>query len=65
GGYTACLHKGRVTQYGPTLEIYREPSDLRTARVFSDPPINSAPVRKEGGRFHLSSQVSWDAGDHG
>ncbi|SEA12743.1 ABC transporter ATP-binding protein [Rubrimonas cliftonensis] len=48
GGNTACLHEGRVTQIGPTPEVYRAPVDATTARVFSDPPMNFAPVRKSG-----------------
>jgi glycerol transport system ATP-binding protein len=62
GGYTACLHQGKVTQFGDTLETYRKPAGLRSAQVFSDPPINSATVRKENGRFVLTPKVSWDAG---
>jgi len=46
GGSVACLWQGRVTQFGPTPEVYRNPGDLTTARVFSDPPINVAPVTK-------------------
>jgi glycerol transport system ATP-binding protein len=46
GGHTATLSAGRVTQFGPTQECYRAPVDLTTARVFSDPPINAAPVEK-------------------
>ena len=61
GGYTATLHKGRVTQFGETISTYRHPDDLRTARVFSDPPINSAPVRKDGDRIILTKDVSWQA----
>jgi glycerol transport system ATP-binding protein len=48
GGNTATLHEGRITQFGPTLEVYRRPVDLRTARAFSDPPLNSLPVSKRG-----------------
>lgn len=48
GGHTACMAEGRVTQFGPTAEIYRKPLDLPTAQVFSDPPINSAAVQKSG-----------------
>ena len=40
GGSTATLHEGRVTQFGPTVEVYRQPSDLRTAQTFADPPLN-------------------------
>jgi glycerol transport system ATP-binding protein len=61
GGYTATVHEGRVTQYGPNGSVYREPVDLTTARVFSDPPINTAQVVKSGQRIRLSEQVSWAA----
>ncbi len=42
GGNTATLHEGRITQFGPTPEVYRNPRDTVTARVFSDPPMNFA-----------------------
>lgn len=61
GGHTATLHEGRVTQFGPNSAVYREPADLITARVYSDPPINTAQVTKAGGRVRLSDQVSWPA----
>jgi glycerol transport system ATP-binding protein len=61
GGHTATLHEGRVTQFGPSGAVYREPGDLTTARVYSDPPINSAQVTKAGGRIRLSDGVSWPA----
>ncbi len=54
GGHTATLHEGRVTQYGPTAEVYRRPADLLTAQVFSDPPINIAPAVKRKGRVRLA-----------
>lgn len=61
GGKTATLHEGRVTQYGDTATIYRQPADLLSARVFSDPPINCAEIEKRGGRFHLDETVSWQS----
>ena len=61
GGYTATLHEGRVTQYGPTSSVYRMPRDLLSARVFSDPPINTARIVKRGTRFHYNDTVSWQA----
>ncbi len=64
GGYTATLHEGRITQFGETAKVYRQPADLVSAQVFSDPPINSAPVTKENGRFILSESVSWPAVGH-
>jgi glycerol transport system ATP-binding protein len=61
GGQTATLSDGRVTQFGPTPICYREPVDLTTARVFSDPPINAVPVEKRGGEIMLSDDVRWPA----
>lgn len=49
GGNTATLWEGRVTQFGPTPKVYRQPVDATTARVFSDPPMNFLEVRKTGG----------------
>ncbi len=53
GGNTATLHAGRVTQFGRTAEIYRHPADLVSARVFSDPPINTVAVEKRGAEIHI------------
>jgi glycerol transport system ATP-binding protein len=41
GGATATLSQGRVTQVGSTLDVYRKPQDLITAKTFSDPPLNT------------------------
>lgn len=48
GGNTATLWEGRVTQFGPTPTVYRQPKDAITARVFSDPPMNFVPCVKRG-----------------
>ena len=40
GGNTATLSEGRLVQFGPTVEVYRRPVDLRAAETFSDPPLN-------------------------
>ncbi len=61
GGRTATLHEGRITQFGETLSLYRRPADLSTARIFSDPPINTASIRKRDGGFVLSEHVTWPA----
>ena len=61
GGYTATLHEGSFTQYGPTSSVYRDPKDLLSARVFSDPPINTAAINKRGDSFHYNDTVSWKA----
>ncbi len=54
GGNTATLWQGRVTQFGPTPAVYRNPQHLTAARVFSDPPLNELKVRKENGLVHLA-----------
>jgi len=43
GGYTAVLDQGELLQYGPTAEVFHQPSSLRVARAFSDPPMNLVP----------------------
>ena len=62
GGNTATLHEGRVIQFGPTSEIYRKPSDLVSAQVFSDPPINTARISKRGDKIVIFDTVKWPAG---
>jgi glycerol transport system ATP-binding protein len=64
GGYTATVSQGRIIQYGETAKIFREPRTLESARVFSDPPINTAAVNKQNGKIILSSDVAWDAPAH-
>ena len=59
GGYTGLMDDGHVTQFGPTSEIYRNPSNLTAARVFSDPPINASEVTKSGGTATLDGSTSW------
>jgi len=59
GGHTATMSEGRVTQFGVTPVSYRQPRDLMTAQVFSDPPINVAPVIKQGERIILDDTVQW------
>ncbi len=44
GGTTATMSEGRVTQFGPSQSVYRQPADLITARTFSDPPLNVLPI---------------------
>jgi glycerol transport system ATP-binding protein len=53
GGHTATLSQGRVTQFGPTIEVFRNPADLVTARTFADPPLNTIELAKKGPVFEL------------
>ena len=57
GGKTATLSEGRVTQFGPTVEVFRRPVDLVTARTFADPPLNTIELPKKGGVFLLEGGV--------
>lgn len=59
GGKTALMDDGMVTQFGDTADIYRNPLNVSAAKVFSDPPINTALIRKQGTRAVLDSGVSW------
>ena len=58
GGNTATIWQGRVTQFGPSTEVYRQPVNEITARVYSDPPMNFMPVRKEGAAIHFPNGQS-------
>ena len=55
GGNTATLHQGAITQYGPTVDVYRSPHDRRTAEVFSDPPMNFLSVTVDAGGIKTAS----------
>lgn len=61
GGHTATVDAGRVSQFGVTGEVYRQPRDLITAQVFSEPPMNTCQARVSGGQVILSSGVQWSA----
>ena len=63
GGNTATLSEGRITQFGPTIDVFRRPKDLVTARTFADPPLNTIAAEKRGAVFHLSDGASVPAGD--
>lgn len=54
GGQTATLHQGEVTQFSDTISLYNRPTNLLTAQIFSDPPMNMFPVVKKGPRFFFA-----------
>jgi len=58
GGNTATLAEGRVTQFGPTIEVFRKPNDLVTAKTFADPPLNTIVLSKKGASFQLDGGVN-------
>ena len=53
GGHTATVMAGQVTQFGETGTIYRQPQDMATAQVFSDPPINMTRALKAGNEIAI------------
>ncbi len=63
GGNTATLHEGRVVQFGPTPDVYRRPNSIVAARTFSDPPMNTVAVTKQGTFFQVGEQLSLPVAD--
>jgi glycerol transport system ATP-binding protein len=61
GGNTATLSEGRVTQFGPTIDVYRRPADLLTALTFADPPLNTIAATKRGGVFTMEGGATLPA----
>ena len=60
GGNTATLMEGKVIQYGKTIDVYNKPSNLMSAKVFSDPPMNVSDIKKTGDTFSLlNDSVKW------
>ncbi|MCA0049105.1 ABC transporter ATP-binding protein [Mesorhizobium sp. B283B1A] len=57
GGNTATLSEGQITQFGPTIDVFRKPVDLVTARTFADPPLNTIVLAKKGADFLLEGGV--------
>jgi glycerol transport system ATP-binding protein len=57
GGNTATLSEGRVTQFGPTISVYRRPVDLVSAKTFADPPLNTVNLVKAGAHFERDGLV--------
>jgi glycerol transport system ATP-binding protein len=64
GGNTATLDQGRITQFGPTISVYRRPADLVTAKTFADPPLNFLSVSKAGGSFQHNGQIGFPVPAH-
>ena len=60
GGRTATLSEGMVTQFGPTIDVFRRPDDLVTAKTFSDPPLNTVVAQKDGAAFLLEAGMRID-----
>lgn len=64
GGNTATLHQGRITQYGSTIDLYRNPVDLISARTFADPPLNIIELTRSGASFLNDGKPVFDVPAH-
>ncbi|MDB5548106.1 MAG: transporter ATP-binding protein [Tardiphaga sp.] len=58
GGNTATLCEGRITQFGATTDVYRNPVDRTTAQTFSDPPMNFVRAIVNGPRLTIVADQS-------
>jgi len=48
GGNVATLWEGKITQFGETANVYHNPKNAITAKVFSNPSMNFLNIKKEG-----------------
>jgi glycerol transport system ATP-binding protein len=51
GGNTATLSQGKISQFGKTIDVYRNPVDLASACTFADPPLNVVNIIRNGASF--------------
>ncbi len=47
GGNIAVIDKGRLLQYGRTIDVFMKPATIEVARAFSDPPLNLVPAQAQ------------------
>ncbi len=64
GGNTAALFEGRIRQFGKTSQAYRNPKDIITADVFSNPPMNFLKFSKIYENITFEGGVSLTKIDH-
>ena len=64
GGNTAALFEGRIRQFGKTSQVYRNPKDIITADVFSNPPMNFLKFRKKYKKLTFEGGISHIETDH-
>lgn len=57
GGNTATLSQGQITQFGKTIDVYRNPVNLVSARTFADPPLNVVEIIRNGLSFERDGHV--------
>ena len=64
GGNVTVIDEGCVLQTGPTPEVYRNPQTLKTADIFSDPPINYLNGNIQDNIVRLGHDIAFPIKDH-
>jgi len=64
GDSVACLHEGRVAGAGTPRELYSRPDKIITAKIMSDPPLNTLRIEKKGAYLEFGPAVRFSAGSH-
>jgi glycerol transport system ATP-binding protein len=55
--HTAILYDGKITQYGPTREVYKKPNHIKSGEYFSDPPMNFFSCKVDGGEAIVTNTL--------
>ncbi len=58
GGHTAVLDRGRILQFGATLDIYNNPANVRVGEISSNPPMNIFAAEVVGTAQGLEARLS-------
>lgn len=64
GGSTATLSQGRITQFAKTIDVYRNPVDLISAKTFADPPLNVVDLFRNGSSFEYQGVAALPVAPH-
>jgi glycerol transport system ATP-binding protein len=57
GGSIVVIDEGRVLQTGQTPQVYHNPSTMKVAEVFSDPPINYFDASVKGDYIYFFKEI--------
>lgn len=63
GGNVTTLWEGKVTQFGETANVYHNPKNATTAKVFSNPSMNFLNIKKEGDYIYYGKDEKAPATD--
>ncbi len=55
--HAVVLNDGKIEQYGPVRNVYRQPNHVKSGEYFSDPPMNFLPCRVDNGKAVVSSEL--------